>query len=43
MALQYVTLTLDLFDGAGNFPAAGTASFTPSAVLTDSAGRRRRR
>jgi hypothetical protein len=35
MALQYVTLTLDLYDGQGNFPVSGQATFTPSAVLTD--------
>jgi hypothetical protein len=34
MALAYVTLSLDLYDGAGNYPSAGTATFTPSAVLT---------
>jgi hypothetical protein len=31
---EYVTLTLDLYDGQGNYPASGSASFTPSAVLT---------
>ena len=31
---DYVTLTLDLADGEGSYPAAGTASFIPSAVLT---------
>ncbi len=35
MALNYVTLTLDLYDGSGNYPVSGTASFVPSAVLTD--------
>ena len=35
MSLNYVTLTLDLYDGQGNYPVSGTASFTPSAVLTD--------
>jgi hypothetical protein len=35
MSLNYVTLTLDLYDGQGNPVIAGTASFTPSAVLTD--------
>ena len=35
MSLQYVALTLDLYDGSGNFPVAGQASFVPSAVLTD--------
>lgn len=34
-ALAYVTLTLDLDDGSGNYPVSGTASFVPSAVLTD--------
>jgi hypothetical protein len=35
MALAYVTVILDLYDGSGNYPVSGTASFTPSAVLTD--------
>jgi hypothetical protein len=35
MALSYITLTLDLYDGSGNYPVSGTATFTPSAVLTD--------
>lgn len=35
MALNYVTLTLDLYDGQGNPVTKGTASFTPSAQLTD--------
>lgn len=35
MTLNYVTLTLDLYDGSGNYPVSGTASFAPSAVLTD--------
>ena len=35
MALNYVTLTLDLYDGQGNYPITGTASFTPSVQLTD--------
>ena len=35
MSLNYVTLTLDLYDGQGNFPVSGLATFTPSAVLTD--------
>ena len=35
MALNYVTLTVDVYDGQGNVPASGTATFTPSAVLTD--------
>lgn len=37
MALNYVTLTLDLADGSGNLPGRGcAAAFAPSAVLTDS-------
>ncbi len=35
MALNYVTLTLDLYDGQGAPVTAGEAAFTPSAVLTD--------
>lgn len=36
MALNFVTLTLDIEDGQGNLPGRGcTAVFTPSAVLTD--------
>lgn len=35
MALNYVTLTVDVFDGQGNYPTSGTATFTPSAALTD--------
>ena len=35
MPLQYVQLTLDLYDGTGNYPVSGLATFTPSAVLTD--------
>lgn len=35
MPLNYVTLTLDLYDGQGNYPFSGSASFVPSAVLTD--------
>ena len=35
MTLNYVTLTLDLYDAQGNPAIAGTATFTPSAVLTD--------
>jgi hypothetical protein len=31
---DFVQLTLDLYDGAGNYPSSGTATFTPSAVLT---------
>lgn len=34
-ALNYVALTIDLYDGSGNYPVSGTATFTPSAVLTD--------
>jgi len=37
MALNYVELTCDLYDGQGSFLQAGTATFTPSAVLTDTA------
>ena len=33
--LNYLTLTLDLYDGQGNYPVSGSAAFTPSAVLTD--------
>ena len=35
MSLNYVTLTCDLFDGAGNTLNGGTAVFTPSSALTD--------
>lgn len=35
MALNYVQLTLDIFDGSGGIPQAGTVTFTPSAVLSD--------
>ena len=35
MALNYVTLTLDLYDGQGNPVIAGEALFTPTAQLTD--------
>jgi hypothetical protein len=35
MALAYVAVTLDLYDGTGNYPVSGTATFTPSSVLTD--------
>lgn len=35
MALNYVTLTVDLIDGAGNTPEAGWAVFTPTVTLTD--------
>lgn len=37
MALNYVTLTVDLYDGQGNALTQGTASFVPSATLTDTA------
>jgi hypothetical protein len=36
VALNYVTLTVDVYDGSGNYPTTGTATFTPSSVLTDS-------
>jgi hypothetical protein len=35
VALNYVTLTVDVYDGQGSYPVTGTATFTPSAVLTD--------
>lgn len=35
MALNYVTLTLDLYDAQGNIQESGSAAFTPSSVLTD--------
>lgn len=35
MALNYVTLTLDLYDGQGNAITSGTALLTPTAQLTD--------
>ena len=35
MSLNYVTLTLDVYDGQGNPMTKGTATFTPSAQLTD--------
>jgi hypothetical protein len=35
VALNYVTLTVDVYDGQGNYPTTGTATFTPSAALTD--------
>ena len=35
MALNYVTLTLDLYDGQGSAIVAGTATLTPSVQLTD--------
>jgi hypothetical protein len=35
VTLQYVTLTLDLYDGQGNPVTMGTATLTPSAELTD--------
>ena len=37
MALNYVTLTCDLYDGQGSPLAQGTATFTPYALLTDTA------
>jgi hypothetical protein len=35
VALNYVALTCDLYDGTGAQISQGTASFAPSAVLTD--------
>jgi hypothetical protein len=35
MSLNYVTLTLDLYDGQGNPVISGEALFTPTAQLTD--------
>jgi hypothetical protein len=35
MALNYVTLILDLYDGQGNMVISGTAALVPSAQLTD--------
>jgi hypothetical protein len=35
MSLAYVDLVLDLYDGSGNYPVSGTASFVPSSVLDD--------
>lgn len=35
MALNYVTLTIDLSDGAGSHANGGIATFTPSVQLTD--------
>lgn len=35
MTLNYVTLTLDLYDGQGNPVITGSALFTPTAQLTD--------
>jgi hypothetical protein len=35
MALNYVVLTCDVYDAQGNPPTSGTATFTPSATLTD--------
>lgn len=35
MALNYVNLTLDLFDGQGNELKTGNVIFTPSVQLTD--------
>lgn len=37
MSLNYVVLTLDLFDGQGNPVTQGWAALTPSATLTDTA------
>jgi hypothetical protein len=37
MALNYVSLTCDLYDGAGSTVNGGIATFTPSAQLTDTA------
>lgn len=36
MALNYVTLTVDVYDGSGNIPSSGSVTFTPSVSLTDS-------
>ena len=35
MTLQYVVLTLDLYDGQGNAVTTGTAALVPSAQLKD--------
>ena len=35
MPLNYVTLTVDVYDGQGNVPTSGYATFTPSVTLTD--------
>ena len=35
MALNYVSLTCDLFDGQGNALSGGTATFAPNVQLTD--------
>ncbi len=35
MSLEYVELTLDLYDGQGNPVTQGTATLTPTQVLTD--------
>jgi hypothetical protein len=35
MSLQYVVLTLDLYDGQGNAVITGTAALVPSAQLKD--------
>jgi hypothetical protein len=37
VTLNYVILTLDRYDGLGNFISQGQASFAPSAQLTDAA------
>ena len=36
MALNYVQVVLDLYDGEGNPLSAGTVTLTPSEVVTDS-------
>ena len=35
VTVNYVTLTCDYFDGAGNLLNGGTATFTPTSELTD--------
>lgn len=35
MTLNYVELTLDLYDGSGSYISQGTATFKPSVTLTD--------
>jgi hypothetical protein len=35
VALEYVFLTCDLYDGTGNPVVIGTVIFTPSSVITD--------
>lgn len=39
MALNYVTVICDLYDGSGNVLGQGSAAFEPSAALTDSTDR----